>query len=1052
MACWLGLSTVAAQSASYSHITLSLPNLSVPSTIDTVVVPVGLSNEDDEIGGLQLDLRLGAAVDFLATVRTTDRTRGWQIDLTATPRRAVTRILLFDPGGENIALGAGPVLELVLVLPTEGVIPATLQLLVAAAVVSDQAGVELPVVALDGSLTIGSPVTLNLGVVRADQGDLVRLPVAMSNRAPVAGFQFSLAWDTATIELVEVSAAKRAARLRLEWARDDSGAWVWLHASSGKGLPPGEGNILYLALSVAAGAFRQTLELRATAMRIMEASGRQRRVDDTVSGWLSVYPGFLAPPRALVADSSLDATVPLRWSPPQPSVRTTLQSTLGSFASGPLSLTGYRIYQALGDTLVLDGVTPLATLPPNALEYVDTGLVNGQAYIYAVTAQYADSFESGPSNTATAIPASWATFSLGHVSAFAGGQAVIPIGVANDQPLAGVRFELHMEPAHILGSPSLVLGPRSPPDWVVALNFDTTEGVISVVALSPRLTTMQPGDGEAFRMMMTANDTEPVTALLKADQVVISDSQGKPVRTRLVNGSVAVIRQIAHLRVGTGAPTLPGDTGKVTIFLDNPLPVAAFQLELRAASDVLQVVSVQGDRRLPPDGRVTRMDAGPGSVRLIGSSYSNTPIAPGFGPLATILYRLAPDAPDGLIGLELLDVVLSDADGHTLSNSSSAGAFPAGAVRAVFAPGAAEAEPGQTVTVPVGLTNSVNLCSFGATLDFDVRHLSLLSLDRVGRLANGNQLWVERLAPGRVRVSYEAQAGDEVAVGTGALLQVVFALEPGAPVDTSLAISLHDVSAGGCQDAVVFAVGQVGAVYVGNPPPEPTHFRVELTPTGVTHFIKVQAATLGGVYLRPGDELAVLDVSDTSDHRDGLRGEIVGAGLVQADGSTAITAIMGFDPQPGARAGTHIYFQAWDLAARREGQPTSDARYVLGAGIWGENNGLTIVDLVRIPARARPPPKPAQHRFHVEPSRPNPFDSTTTIQFGLPEEAKVRVAVYDLLGREVITLHDGLTPPGLHQVVWNGSNTAGVPVSSGMYFYQVRTPNQTITRKLLLMR
>ncbi|MCH7497181.1 MAG: T9SS type A sorting domain-containing protein [Candidatus Marinimicrobia bacterium] len=1058
LACCLAFSAAAAQSTSNHHITLSLPNLSLAATVDTVVVPVTLSNRGDEIGGLQLDLRLGAALEFLATVRTTSRTQGWQFDLTTIPQRAVTRILLFDPGGENIAMGDGPVLELVLVLPPEGAIPARLLLLVDAAVVSDPVGSELPVVTANGSLSFGSPVTLKVGAVEADQGDRVRLPVALSNEAPVEGIQFSLSWDTAAVDLIDVIIAKRAARLQLEWARDDSGAWVWLYAASGKGLQPGDGDILYLTFSVALGVFRQTLEVRARDVRVMEGSTRQRRLDDTISGQVSVYPGFLAPPRALVADSGLDATVPLRWSPPPHSARARPQFTAGGSASGPLALTGYRIYRALGDTLMLDQVPLLATVPPNVLAYADTGLISGLDYTYTVTAQYADSLESGPSNRATATPASWVTFSLGRVSAFAGGQAVIPVGITNDQPVAGVRFELRIEPPHSLGALRLVLGPHSPPDWVAAMNLDTTGGVLSVVALSPRLTTMRPGEGEAFRLVLTANTTEPATVLLMAENVVISDLQGNPFHTRVLNGSVDVIRQVARLRVGTGAPTLPGDTGTVTIFLDNPLAVVAFQLELRAASDALQVLSVRAGPRLPPDGRVTRMDAGPGRVRLIGSSFSNTPIMPGIGPVATILYRLAPDAPDGLIALDLVDVVLSDEEGHTLSYSSTAGAFPAGAIRAVFAPGSGQAAPGQTVTLPVGLTNSVELCSFSATLHFDVRYLSLLSLDRAGRLADGSKLAIERLAPGRVLMGYEASAGEEVPAGTGALIEAVFVIDPGAPVDTLLAISLHNVSAEGCQDLVVFAMGQRGAVYVGRPPPGPIHFRVQLTPTGVTHFIKVQAATLGGAYLRPGDELAVIDASNPSGQGKGFMGRIVGAGLIQADGSTAITAIMGFTPEPGAAplpgagAGAPIYFQAWNRSEQMEGQPTTDARFVLGAGMWGENNGLTIVDLVRVPAKASPPPKLQLHRFHVEPSTPNPFDSTTTIKFGLAEEAEVRVAIYDLLGRQVVTLHDGKTPPGLHQVVWNGSNTVGAPVSSGMYFYQVRTPDQTITRKLLLMR
>ena len=82
----------------------------------------------------------------------------------------------------------------------------------------------------------------------------------------------------------------------------------------------------------------------------------------------------------------------------------------------------------------------------------------------------------------------------------------------------------------------------------------------------------------------------------------------------------------------------------------------------------------------------------------------------------------------------------------------------------------------------------------------------------------------------------------------------------------------------------------------------------------------------------------------------------------------------------------------------------------------------------------------------------DPSGDTTRIRFGIPLEMDVRVSIFSLMGRELITLHDGLTSAGFHEVEWDGTDREGVPVKSGMVFYQVRTPSQTITRKLLLLR
>jgi len=78
---------------------------------------------------------------------------------------------------------------------------------------------------------------------------------------------------------------------------------------------------------------------------------------------------------------------------------------------------------------------------------------------------------------------------------------------------------------------------------------------------------------------------------------------------------------------------------------------------------------------------------------------------------------------------------------------------------------------------------------------------------------------------------------------------------------------------------------------------------------------------------------------------------------------------------------------------------------------------------------------------------PNPFNPTTTISYTLPEDGKVQIKIFDVLGREVATLMDGFDSKGNHSIVWNGSN-----VSSGIYFYSISFKNQTMNKKMLLMK
>ncbi|HQU70963.1 MAG TPA: Ig-like domain-containing protein [Calditrichia bacterium] len=82
---------------------------------------------------------------------------------------------------------------------------------------------------------------------------------------------------------------------------------------------------------------------------------------------------------------------------------------------------------------------------------------------------------------------------------------------------------------------------------------------------------------------------------------------------------------------------------------------------------------------------------------------------------------------------------------------------------------------------------------------------------------------------------------------------------------------------------------------------------------------------------------------------------------------------------------------------------------------------------------------------------PNPFNPETTIGFVLPQAERVRLAVFDILGRRVATLVNGIRPPGWHSVKWDGRDDFGKPVASGIYFYRIRAAGFVQTRKMLLV-
>jgi flagellar hook assembly protein FlgD len=70
----------------------------------------------------------------------------------------------------------------------------------------------------------------------------------------------------------------------------------------------------------------------------------------------------------------------------------------------------------------------------------------------------------------------------------------------------------------------------------------------------------------------------------------------------------------------------------------------------------------------------------------------------------------------------------------------------------------------------------------------------------------------------------------------------------------------------------------------------------------------------------------------------------------------------------------------------------------------------------------------------------------------LPKDSQVTIKIYDILGREVITLLNGRREAGYHNVIWNGKNKFGRDVASGVYFYKIVAGKFIQTRKMLLLR
>jgi hypothetical protein len=119
---------------------------------------------------------------------------------------------------------------------------------------------------------------------------------------------------------------------------------------------------------------------------------------------------------------------------------------------------------------------------------------------------------------------------------------------------------------------------------------------------------------------------------------------------------------------------------------------------------------------------------------------------------------------------------------------------------------------------------------------------------------------------------------------------------------------------------------------------------------------------------------------------------------------------------------------------------TLPAGYTLNSASWGISNNVGVADA------------PAVVGFRLELAGKNPTSGVSRLRLSLPHDSQVRVALYDIAGRQVCALSDGWQSAGDHDLTWDGRDAQGVVAGPGMYFAHARLGGLEITRRIVRVR
>jgi len=149
---------------------------------------------------------------------------------------------------------------------------------------------------------------------------------------------------------------------------------------------------------------------------------------------------------------------------------------------------------------------------------------------------------------------------------------------------------------------------------------------------------------------------------------------------------------------------------------------------------------------------------------------------------------------------------------------------------------------------------------------------------------------------------------------------------------------------------------------------------------------------------------------------------------------------------------TRAWAGTFDFGILRAGWHTYDLAIALVDGDSTATAHVPVSFLVLDPAGGGVPPPPEDSLVVVmSASRPNPFGAQSRFTVSLENGTRANVAVFDVNGRRVRTVFEGLFERGTTQLSWDGRRDDGSRAPAGLYFYRLVLPNRVVARRVVLL-
>ena len=1091
----------------YSNVLVSLDDVEFPGYTDEIIVPVTIENSNNSVGGIQFDIMSSEDALVLSGAVAVD-SENFAIDFNIL-NDGSARVVFFSSNGTGIEPGGNSVV-LNLIFDGSEILSGFYELDAFDLTVSDDEGTVVNSQINDGSVTVGSVVSLSATSDTGDVSENVSIQISLTNSGLVGGLQFDISDTPNYLDVAGLEVTARSEGFSIEFNELANGLTrVLMFSPENENIEIGNGPIASLQMVVAENAYNSNVGVNFENITITDPIGGAYFVESADSGTVTVSPGYIEEAHNLQAQDGMDAQVLLSWDAPYGPIPAnfeedfeegsipenwtlTTNSSQGWFitqdgTSDFWPIPSHSWYMCSNDDMADDDgsadylITP--SLNVSGAENISLNFASYYDGAYGQSASIAVSTDGNNFTEVTTIEAAaewvmesvdlseyagapnlYIAFHSNDNGAWASGWAVddvlVSFAVRNSHRF--LHYNLTDEGAWALNAHK---------DDVLAIYGGGLPYNIKVDIENPNIDLNRPVSIDAYKVYKSINMNSGFEELAEVegnlttyldDDVINSTTYYYYVTAIYPDGSEsgptntisATPVEWVELSMDNGA-SLSGQMDTLNFYINNESELGLFYFEIMDYPDVMNGLNIIPTERTE-SWALEIADQGDGTIAITGISVGD-PLLAGSGPVCrAVLY---PDADEEMtVNLSFTSGTSIQDIGFVDLNWTAEGAIYEVGIETQFINlyGGFSLSGAQTSgSVFMESTQPVYAIEFDVMADppfitgTDLDFSELLNLDNW--TISGTDLGI-----GYRVTAYDNTLSNPINPGIRHLVDINYNVLDQIPEGTIIDISVSEPILADMNNLPMVTETTPHAFYIGTPPAGCTIENAfgQLTPggTGVFEIHMVNTETIN---------ILEFEITDMPDNM--VVTNITGLGRFD-DGT--------IDGGSGETEEGNFYFLGYDFATAiepgegpileievefNENLNNSSIVFMISSISAGDVNAVPVTILAdnfgqfsgylnTISEGILP------QDFQLQQNYPNPFNPSTVINYSLPYVSDVKLNVYDMNGRRVNSLINQIQEAGTHSITWNAKDFRGNAISAGVYLYKLEADGRVFTEKMVYMK